>query len=88
MLGAVIVTTPQDIALSDARKGAAMFEKVDVKVLGLVQNMNAFFCPKCGEKTHIFGKEGAVKLASELGVDVLGKGKFIFLDYCCKITNN
>ncbi|GBN37962.1 Iron-sulfur protein NUBPL [Araneus ventricosus] len=69
--GAVIVTTPQDIALLDARKGAAMFQKVDIKVLGLVQNMNTFICPKCGEKSYIFGKEGAHKLASELQVDVL-----------------
>ncbi|GIY97481.1 iron-sulfur protein NUBPL [Caerostris extrusa] len=69
--GAVIVTTPQDIALLDAQKGAAMFQKVDVKVLGLVQNMNAFICPKCGEKSFIFGQEGAHKLASDLNVDVL-----------------
>ncbi|XP_055934632.1 iron-sulfur protein NUBPL-like [Argiope bruennichi] len=69
--GAVIVTTPQDIALLDAQKGAAMFQKVNVKVLGLVQNMNIFICPKCGEKSYIFGKEGAHKLASELQVEVL-----------------
>ncbi|GFR23269.1 iron-sulfur protein NUBPL [Trichonephila clavata] len=69
--GAVIVTTPQDIALLDAQKGAAMFQKVNIKVLGLVQNMNAFICPKCGEKSYIFGQEGAKKLASEIGVDVL-----------------
>ncbi|GIY78677.1 iron-sulfur protein NUBPL [Caerostris darwini] len=69
--GAVIVTTPQDIALLDAQKGAAMFQKVDVKVLGLVQNMNTFICPKCGEKSFIFGQEGAHKLASDLNVDVL-----------------
>ncbi|GFT63044.1 iron-sulfur protein NUBPL [Nephila pilipes] len=69
--GAVIVTTPQDIALLDAQKGAAMFQKVNIKVLGLVQNMNAFICPKCGEKSYIFGQEGAQKLASDIGVDVL-----------------
>ncbi|PRD23494.1 UNVERIFIED_CONTAM: Iron-sulfur protein NUBPL [Trichonephila clavipes] len=69
--GAVIVTTPQDIALLDAQKGAAMFQKVNIKVLGLVQNMNAFICPKCGEKSYIFGQEGAKKLASVIGVDVL-----------------
>ncbi|XP_054707868.1 iron-sulfur protein NUBPL-like [Uloborus diversus] len=69
--GAVIVTTPQDIALLDARKGAEMFRKVDVPVLGIVQNMSCFICAKCGEKTHIFGEEGAVKLASELNIKIL-----------------
>ncbi|XP_042896041.1 iron-sulfur cluster transfer protein NUBPL isoform X2 [Parasteatoda tepidariorum] len=69
--GAVIVTTPQDIALLDARKGAAMFQKVDIPVLGIVQNMSSFICPKCGEITHIFGQDGASKLASELDIEVL-----------------
>ncbi|CAK6432582.1 unnamed protein product [Pipistrellus nathusii] len=70
--GAVIVSTPQDIALMDARKGAEMFRKVHVPVLGLVQNMSVFQCPKCKHKTHIFGADGARKLAQILGLDILG----------------
>ncbi|XP_028613299.1 iron-sulfur protein NUBPL [Grammomys surdaster] len=70
--GAVIVSTPQDIALMDARKGAEMFRKVNVPVLGLVQNMSVFQCPKCKHKTHIFGADGARKLAQTLDLDVLG----------------
>ncbi|XP_028934998.1 iron-sulfur protein NUBPL isoform X1 [Ornithorhynchus anatinus] len=70
--GAVIVSTPQDIALMDAQKGAEMFRKVHVPVLGLVQNMSVFQCPKCKHKTHIFGADGARKLAKNLGLDVLG----------------
>ncbi|XP_021034668.1 iron-sulfur protein NUBPL isoform X1 [Mus caroli] len=70
--GAVIVSTPQDIALMDAHKGAEMFRKVNVPVLGLVQNMSVFQCPKCKHKTHIFGADGARKLAQTLDLDVLG----------------
>ncbi|XP_034369652.1 iron-sulfur cluster transfer protein NUBPL isoform X1 [Arvicanthis niloticus] len=70
--GAVIVSTPQDIALMDAHKGAEMFRKVNVPVLGLVQNMSVFQCPKCKHKTHIFGADGARKLAQTLHLDVLG----------------
>ncbi|XP_049622718.1 iron-sulfur protein NUBPL [Suncus etruscus] len=70
--GAVIVSTPQDIALIDARKGAEMFRKVHVPVLGLVQNMSVFQCPKCQHKTHIFGADGARKLAQTLDLDILG----------------
>ncbi|MBZ3888035.1 Iron-sulfur protein NUBPL [Sciurus carolinensis] len=70
--GAVIVSTPQDIALIDAHKGAEMFRKVHVPVLGLVQNMSVFQCPKCKHKTHIFGADGARKLAQTLDLDVLG----------------
>ncbi|XP_040599041.1 iron-sulfur protein NUBPL isoform X3 [Mesocricetus auratus] len=70
--GAVIVSTPQDIALMDAHKGAEMFRKVHVPVLGLVQNMSVFQCPKCKHKTHIFGADGARKLAQTLDLDVLG----------------
>ncbi|XP_053450704.1 iron-sulfur protein NUBPL isoform X1 [Nycticebus coucang] len=70
--GAVIVSTPQDIALMDAHKGAEMFRKVHVPVLGLVQNMSVFQCPKCKHKTHIFGADGARKLARTLGLDILG----------------
>ncbi|KAG5857474.1 hypothetical protein ANANG_G00019840 [Anguilla anguilla] len=70
--GAVIVSTPQDIALLDARRGAEMFRKVNVPVLGLVQNMSVFQCPNCQHQTHIFGEDGARELARTLGVDVLG----------------
>ncbi|XP_076156741.1 iron-sulfur cluster transfer protein NUBPL [Alosa pseudoharengus] len=70
--GAVIVSTPQDIALLDARRGAEMFRKVNVPVLGLVQNMSVFQCPKCNHQTHIFGADGARELAHTLGVEVLG----------------
>ncbi|TRY55379.1 hypothetical protein DNTS_034402 [Danionella cerebrum] len=70
--GAIIVSTPQDIALLDARRGAEMFRKVKVPVLGLVQNMSVFHCPKCNHQTHIFGTDGAKKLAETLGVELLG----------------
>ncbi|XP_077945331.1 iron-sulfur cluster transfer protein NUBPL isoform X2 [Gasterosteus aculeatus] len=70
--GAVIVSTPQDIALLDARRGAEMFRKVHVPVLGLVQNMSVFQCPKCDHRTHIFGSDGARRLADTLGVQLLG----------------
>uniref|UniRef100_G3P9Q3 Iron-sulfur cluster transfer protein NUBPL n=1 Tax=Gasterosteus aculeatus aculeatus TaxID=481459 RepID=G3P9Q3_GASAC len=72
--GAVIVSTPQDIALLDARRGAEMFRKVHVPVLGLVQNMSVFQCPKCDHRTHIFGSDGARRLADTLGVQLLGGG--------------
>jgi len=71
--GAIIVTTPQDVALLDARKGAEMFNKVQVPVLGIVQNMSVFECPKCGHQQHIFGKDGARKLAQEMNLQLLGK---------------
>ncbi|XP_068195124.1 iron-sulfur cluster transfer protein NUBPL [Antennarius striatus] len=70
--GAVIVSTPQDIALLDARRGAEMFRKVSVPVLGLVQNMSVFQCPNCHHQTHIFGSDGARQLADALGVRLLG----------------
>ncbi|NXW78378.1 NUBPL protein, partial [Hirundo rustica] len=70
--GAVIVSTPQDVALLDARKGAEMFRKVHVPVLGLVQNMSVFQCPKCKHETHIFGADGVRDLAKTLGLDILG----------------
>ncbi|XP_069494569.1 iron-sulfur cluster transfer protein NUBPL isoform X2 [Ambystoma mexicanum] len=70
--GAVIVSTPQDVALIDARRGVEMFRKVHVPVLGLVQNMSVFQCPKCNHETHIFGAGGAAKLAQTIGVDLLG----------------
>ncbi len=71
--GAVIVSTPQDIALIDARKGLAMFRKVAVPVLGIVENMSYFLCPKCGERSEIFGHGGAREEAQKLGVPFLGE---------------
>ena len=71
--GAIIVTTPQDIALLDARKGLNMFRKVDVPVLGLIENMSYFACPKCGERTEIFGHGGARQEAERLGMEFLGE---------------
>ncbi|WP_018863766.1 MULTISPECIES: iron-sulfur cluster carrier protein ApbC [Thioalkalivibrio] len=70
--GAVIVTTPQDIALLDARKGLRMFEKVEVPVLGIIENMSIHICSKCGHEEHIFGQGGAEGMAEEYGVDMLG----------------
>jgi ATP-binding protein involved in chromosome partitioning len=71
--GAVVVSTPQDIALLDARKGLRMFEKVGAPVLGFVENMSAFVCPDCGAEHAIFAKGGVARAAAELGVDVLGE---------------
>jgi ATP-binding protein involved in chromosome partitioning len=70
--GAVIVCTPQDLALLDARKGLNMFRKVDVPVLGIIENMSTFICPKCGERTDIFGHGGAQREAEKLGLPFLG----------------
>ena len=70
--GAVIVTTPQDIALLDARKGLRMFEKVEVPVLGIIENMSTHICSKCGNEEHIFGTGGGVKMAEQYDVDFLG----------------
>ncbi len=70
--GAVIVTTPQDVALIDARKGLRMFQEVDVPVLGLVENMSVFTCPECGHRTHVFSTDGGRRTAEELGVPFLG----------------
>ena len=70
--GAVIVSTPQDLALIDARKGLAMFQRVDVPVLGIVENMSTFICPKCGERSDIFGHGGAESEAEKLGIPFLG----------------
>ena len=72
LTGAVVVTTPQDIALLDARKGIRMFEKVGVPILGLVENMAMHVCSNCGHVEHIFGAEGGKKMAAELGLDFLG----------------
>ena len=71
--GAVIVTTPQDIALIDARKGLKMFEKVGIPILGVVENMAIHVCPKCGHESHIFGSGGAEKMCSEYGTELLGQ---------------
>jgi ATP-binding protein involved in chromosome partitioning len=73
LAGAVIVSTPQDLALIDARKGLNMFRKVNVPVLGLVENMSTFICPHCGEPTNIFGHGGARAEAKRLGVPFLGE---------------
>ena len=72
LTGAVIVTTPQDIALLDAKKGLKMFEKVGVPILGLVENMAVHVCSNCGHVEHIFGAEGGKRMAAEYGVDYLG----------------
>jgi ATP-binding protein involved in chromosome partitioning len=70
--GAVIVTTPQDIALLDARKGIEMFAKVDIPVLGVVENMAVHTCSQCGHTEHIFGADGGERIAREYGVPLLG----------------
>jgi ATP-binding protein involved in chromosome partitioning len=71
--GAVIVTTPQDIALLDARKGLKMFEKVNIPILGIVENMSVHICPNCGHESHIFGEGGAARMAGDYKVEVLGR---------------
>ncbi|MEQ8234752.1 MAG: iron-sulfur cluster carrier protein ApbC [Gammaproteobacteria bacterium] len=70
--GAIIVTTPQDIALLDARKGLKMFEKVNVPVLGVIENMSVHICSNCGHAEHIFGAGGGESMAKQYGVDLLG----------------
>ena len=72
LTGAIIVTTPQDIALLDARKGLKMFEKVGVPILGIVENMAVHVCTNCGHVEHIFGADGGKKMAEQYGVDYLG----------------
>ena len=71
--GAVIVSTPQDIALLDAKKGLNMFRKVDVPVLGIIENMSYFSCPNCGHRSDIFAHGGAQREAVKFGVDFLGE---------------
>src|SRR5690349_21005474 len=71
--GAVIVTTPQDIALIDARKGLKMFEKVGVPIVGIVENMSIHICSNCGHEEHVFGAGGGEKMCQDFGVDFLGK---------------
>jgi ATP-binding protein involved in chromosome partitioning len=71
--GAVIVTTPQDIALIDARKGLKMFEKVGIPILGVVENMSFHLCPQCGHESHIFGRGGAERMAQDYKTELLGQ---------------
>jgi len=70
--GAVIVTTPQDVALLDARRGIEMYRKVNIPILGIVQNMSHYTCPKCHHTEHIFGNNGAMKLSRDLDTEILG----------------
>ena len=70
--GAVIVTTPQDIALMDARKGLKMFEKVGIKIVGIVENMSTHICSKCGHEEHIFGSGGGEKMCADYNTELLG----------------
>ncbi|UEM21916.1 iron-sulfur cluster carrier protein ApbC [Skermanella mucosa] len=85
LAGAVIVSTPQDIALLDARKGLNMFRRVDVPVLGIVENMSYFCCPNCGHRTDIFSHGGARREAEALGMDFLGE---IPLDIAIRETSD
>ena len=85
LAGAVIVSTPQDLALIDARKGLNMFRKVDVPVLGIIENMSYFACPNCGHRTEIFAHGGARKEAERLGVEFLGE---IPLDIAIRETSD
>ena len=71
--GAIIVSTPQDVALIDARKGLNMFKKVNVPILGIVENMSTFCCPNCNHESHIFGEGGAAAVAEELDLPLLGE---------------
>ena len=73
LTGAIIVTTPQDIALIDARKALKMFEKVNVPILGIVENMSIHVCSNCGHEEHIFGEGGAQRMSGDYGVDLLGQ---------------
>lgn len=85
LAGAVIVSTPQDIALIDARKGLAMFRKVEVPILGLIENMSYYLCPSCGHRDEIFSHGGAHRTADELGVDFLGE---VPLDLKIRLTSD
>jgi ATP-binding protein involved in chromosome partitioning len=71
--GAIIVTTPQEVAVGDALRGAKMFQRVDVPVIGIIENMSWFECPHCGKPVNIFGSGGGARLAAELGVPLLGQ---------------
>lgn len=69
--GAVIVSTSQDLALLDVKKGISMFKKVKIPIIGLIENMSVFLCPNCGHEEHLFGKGGALKEAEKIGIDHL-----------------
>jgi len=71
--GAIVVSTPQDIALIDARKGLDMFQKTNTEVFGIIENMSYFLCPSCGERSDVFGHGGARETAAKLGIDFLGE---------------
>ncbi|KAJ1929303.1 hypothetical protein IWQ60_001273 [Tieghemiomyces parasiticus] len=71
--GALIITTPQELSLMDARRGVNMFRKVDIPVLGLVQNMSYFVCPKCEQSTHIFGTDSGQQAADRMGIPLVGR---------------
>jgi len=73
LAGAVVVSTPQDLALIDAKKALAMFRKTEVPIFGIIENMSVFVCPHCGTESHIFGHGGAKATAASLGVDFLGE---------------
>jgi ATP-binding protein involved in chromosome partitioning len=83
--GAVIVSTPQDIALIDARRGIAMFRKTQVPILGIVENMSTYICPNCGHESHIFGHGGARETAAKLGEPFLGE---IPLNTAIRVTSD
>ncbi len=72
VVGAVVVTTPQDVALLDVEKAVAMFNKVDIPVLGLVENMSVYVCSQCGHEDHIFGADGGARVAAAHDIDLLG----------------
>lgn len=74
--GAVIVTTPQRVALLDARRGVEMFRKMSVPLMGIVQNMSEHVCEQCGHTTHMFGKDGARNMAEQMGVEVIGNYRY------------
>jgi ATP-binding protein involved in chromosome partitioning len=69
----VVVTTPQEVALDDVRRGVEMLQKMEIPVVGVVENMSYFICPGCGDKAHIFGKGGASKLTQEASLELLGQ---------------
>jgi ATP-binding protein involved in chromosome partitioning len=83
--GAILVSTPQDVALLDARKALDMFDKTKVKVLGIVENMSSYICPNCGHEAHIFGHGGARAEAERLGLPFLGE---IPLDLSIRIAGD
>ncbi|MDX2141907.1 MAG: Mrp/NBP35 family ATP-binding protein [Rhodospirillaceae bacterium] len=85
LAGAVIVSTPQDIALLDARKGLNMFRRVEVPILGVIENMSYYLCPKCGHRDEIFAHGGAHRTADELGADFLGE---LPLDLQIRLTSD